>query len=657
MKVFYPLFIILLFSLELTHAQLASCKKFYVISSNPGMFYRIYSLKLNGTPLGLAPTNLSHWVSTLGYEGLPIYTGNTPDVTINNNQAVPENEVAYGDVYGNNITYTNFTIIGSAWFIPPETGVYKFSIAADSAAELMIVNNTNAYCCVNATNKDISEQFIITSIPSMPETQNPEGEVYLYAGFRYQMYLSYINQNSSAYLYPSYIAPDGTYSGINGNIYQINNQNSSELVTCNYDVGVYTTTLPWTGTARTTAYQEFYMVEASNYVTVQDWIIIGEPPVSTTTSVSSLVFNPESSVGSSLSVVNSTSRINSLSSSDVPTFSPTSNNVTYISEEPSTFAASFITSTGNISELTSTVSVQIVEPVSSAFINITSISKDNFETHNVVPSSSNENDFISSGISANVRGYSSTQQEITSIPVAPVSKTSMSNDLGYSSENDFYSNSTRKLTSSVIGSMNIGSSSTEVLAPSLTDNELSYSSTKTLGPISTSSTMISSVSDNDIPVSTIQVVVTQSTTATTFTCPESQATYISIITTAIIETIGYPYPGFISVAGIFENTDAVQEKTFVTTITSIVYPKSTVFQSPSQNSIISITSQQPIIPRISTTAALSQKEQGESSTDTKPTEASSFFTFLPGHNGGLKLQLELDDLFISFLLSIIVFIL
>lgn len=190
---------------------MANCNKFFIEDSTPGYWYSLYHLDLNGVPYSMAPTNLSHWISHLGFYGIPFASGNTNSIGINNFATVPENEVQYGDVFGNNITTTNFSMIASAWYIPQKTGWFQFTLHSYSAGELSITNYTSAYCCSHATNIGMDEQFTLTSIPSMPEAQNPSGQVYLYKGFKYQMLMSYINLNGSAYYYIEERDPDGYY--------------------------------------------------------------------------------------------------------------------------------------------------------------------------------------------------------------------------------------------------------------------------------------------------------------------------------------------------------------------------------------------------------------------------------------------------------------
>ena len=274
--------------------QLATCNRYFVADTNPGYWYSIYPLELNGVPYSMAPTNLSYWISKLGFYGIPLYSGNTKQFSINNFATVSDDEVQYGDVYGHNITSTNFSATISAWYIPPKTGWYKLKLMSYSAAELVITNYTTAYCCNNTSHYGLWEQFTLTSIPSMPEVENPSGQVYLYQNFKYQMLISFINLNSTAYLYLQVVDPDGAYITTDWGAQQMNTENGTELVTCNYTVGYSTTTLPWTGLSTIEETQKYYKIMSGGYVTFQIWDVFGTP-YGPSSSIASLTSQDESS--------------------------------------------------------------------------------------------------------------------------------------------------------------------------------------------------------------------------------------------------------------------------------------------------------------------------------------------------------------------------
>ncbi|KAG0658392.1 hypothetical protein C6P45_002191 [Maudiozyma exigua] len=240
----------------------------------------MYNLDLNSPPPNVPLTALDRWLSLFFFVGTPIYSGNTDNINFNIFSDVSNNEVSYGKIFGNNITTTNFTFSTTAWFLAPKTGWYTFNInvkSNSSAAALMLVNYTDAYCCTNVKNNAISQQFQVSSIPSLPAAENPSDKVYLFRNFKYNMLMSYIHLAGDASLDISYTDPDGYYGDINTNVYQMNSNNFSEVVTCNYDVASFTTTTPWTGTGTTTMYQQLYRVQPNNFVAIQNWDIIGIP--------------------------------------------------------------------------------------------------------------------------------------------------------------------------------------------------------------------------------------------------------------------------------------------------------------------------------------------------------------------------------------------
>lgn len=260
--------------------EFATCNKVFITNSNPGIYYKIYSLGLNSPPPNVPLTVLNKWLSLFFFVGPPIYSGNTNDINFNILSNVPNNEVSYGKIFGNNITITNFTFSSSAWFFAPKTGWYTFNIKVNSnssGAALMLVNNTDAYCCTDIKNNAMNQQFQVSSIPSLPAAENPSDKVYLFKNFKYNMLMSYIHLAGDASLHVSYTDPDGYYGDINSNVYQMNSNNFSEVVTCNYNVASLTTTIPWSGTGTTTMYQQIYKIQPNNFVAIQNWDIIGIP--------------------------------------------------------------------------------------------------------------------------------------------------------------------------------------------------------------------------------------------------------------------------------------------------------------------------------------------------------------------------------------------
>ncbi|GMM56597.1 hypothetical protein DAKH74_032130 [Maudiozyma humilis] len=310
----YALLTLLSYLLHYAYGQMANCNKLFIEDTNPGYWYSLYHLDLNGVPYGRAATNMSDWISHLAFYGVPFASGNTNSIGINNFATVSENEVQYGDVFGNNITTTNFSMVASAWYIPQKTGWFQFTLRSHSAGELSITNYTSAYCCSHATNIGLYEQFTLTSIPSMPEAQNPSGQVYLYKGFKYQMLMSYINLNGSAYYYIEERDPDGAYITTDWSVQQMNAQNDSELVTCNYTVGYTTATVPWTGLSTIEETQQYYKI-ISGHVTFQVWDLIGTP-YGPSSSISHLTSEEESSsIDASTSLLESSSSSSSMESS------------------------------------------------------------------------------------------------------------------------------------------------------------------------------------------------------------------------------------------------------------------------------------------------------------------------------------------------------
>lgn len=584
-----------------TIPPLAICNRLFVENTLPGYYYRIYPIPLNGVPYGMPATNTTDWVSRLGFMGMPLYSGNVPDISFNQYFTSTPGDVQYGEVFGNNITTTNFTMSGSAWFIPAETGWFNIFLVTQSAGELMIVNSTSAYCCVNATDNRVDQQFILTS-----DNNTVSGYVYLYQGLHYQLTTSFVNQNGNAYYYTYMITPSGAYDGINNYVRQMNAGDPNEVVTCDYDVGWYTTTMPYGGTVTTTAHQELYKILASNRVTLQEWELIGIPsalytPPATSTTISSS--STSSSSGSSSSNSNSVSSGSiSYSSSSVEIFSSSTYSSVLSSPVTSYVSSSndqsLETSTSVFTSYNGTVSVGLfngsyvltsyTEPKSSSSSMGSSLSAINGDftisrlansssTDEGVPSSSNIIISQSGMASASlVRNMQSAIENDSSSAISVYSYVSSVCSYLYSSSGPIFNNISESSLSSS-GKEAFSGTTPVVSSSSVLSTTVIQESASSFGASGVAPGYMSSVTPDHLNptitsfTGTSRIVVV----SVPISMPEfgNEQTIITVITTTVVETDGYDCRGYISLIGFPDDSKNVVKRTITTTITSIMCPR------------------------------------------------------------------------------------
>lgn len=263
---------------NVANAQIANCKRSFVGPSPPGFYYSLYQVDLNGTPLDMTGKNPAEIVNSIGYFTPAIFQGNTANLDFDIPVSVGENTTEEGNVYGNDITVTNFTMIASSWLQVPESGFYTFDISTDTAAALHIINNTEYYCCTVGMPAN-APQFKITSSPSVPISNNPSGTVYLYGGFQYAMYVSYMHLNGSASFDMTMTDPSGiTHTDLSGYVNEYNWLNFDEIVTCQYSVENITTSIQWLGSATTTfTTMTRILQDPVGSVVVNDIQVVGVP--------------------------------------------------------------------------------------------------------------------------------------------------------------------------------------------------------------------------------------------------------------------------------------------------------------------------------------------------------------------------------------------
>ncbi|SMN17675.1 hypothetical protein, no similarity [Maudiozyma saulgeensis] len=490
------------------NCQMAQCRNKFISGTNPGVYYEIYPLALNGVPYNTRKAKLSTYLSTLSFYGTPIYSGNAPGLDFNAPVSVGEDEIAYGTIYGNEITVTNFSMAVGAWVLVPETGWYTFNIQADSAAELFIVNSTGVYCCENPYDNSFNQQFMLTSIPSEPDVEQPSGQVFLYSNFYYELLYSYINLNSSASFSVEITDPSGNvYSDITPFVMQMNARNDSEIVTCNYVIQDFFKTVPWTGTAITTLATEWtYTTDSTGGVILQELQVIGTPNEDSTSHIWSSSQTTSKSIIESQSgslLANATNEFTDFIStssttditSDISSTSDVTSSLSSTSDVTETsFPTSGVTSTGSSSsDVTSSISSSsdVTDAISSINTKeLASSSGSNMESSSIVKESSisSVNTFANEGSDTSLNGNFVSRSQSTgyqSSSILTATKTSTSEVILSSGENGVTVNGSSSGTDQIVSKTEINvnalSTSSKTLNSYSTVLESSISSKGFLG--------------------------------------------------------------------------------------------------------------------------------------------------------------------------------
>ena len=265
---------------RISNVLATECKQLYVSDTPPGVFYMLYPNNLNTSPYPGA--TLSNILSTLSFPFLPLYNGTYRDISLNIPTTVGGNQIETGLVFDNEITTTNFSMTAFAWLRVPVSGNYTFTIKADTAAEVYIVDHVGAYCCPPFDN-NYPDQFRVTSIPAEPSLEIPTGTVQLYTGYSYELMISYMHFNGSAVLDISITDPAGiVHNGIGDFSTNMDLYDTTQLVTCDYGIQENTTIFPWTiNITSTISTWSDFRTNSDGDITLYEVFIVGTPGKST----------------------------------------------------------------------------------------------------------------------------------------------------------------------------------------------------------------------------------------------------------------------------------------------------------------------------------------------------------------------------------------
>ena len=143
---------------------------------------------------------------------------------------------AHSNVFGNDITITNFTMNMTAYYIPPTSGIYTFYLEADDDAGLRL---GGARACCGNVSQNVGNKFDLFAT-----LDGARLSVELDSNLVYPMELVYVNRLTQSRLNISVIKPGSdSYSPLE-NLYQIDWSKQ--------ECPVQTSTLPWQGTFTTT---------------------------------------------------------------------------------------------------------------------------------------------------------------------------------------------------------------------------------------------------------------------------------------------------------------------------------------------------------------------------------------------------------------------
>ena len=356
-------------------AEIVDCKMNWVSPSQQGFYYELYPLPLNGRPSGYDGQSMQQIINWQSFNESPLFKGVETDMNFDVVGNYGPNDTANGQIYGNNITVSNFTMMGRGWIIVPTNGIYTFSISADFAAGIRITNYTSNYC-PNPYDASANMQFSISSYPTWPQNQTTTQSVYLDAGFPYMIQLAYIHVNGSPKLDISMTDPDGVYyDGIGDFVEEFDLYNPYDLVTNAYVRFIDNITVGYSGNSTT-------LLSLSSTGTIYDWTnitvttfyIYGTPtPYVSTTPISSVMSS--SSVATSMvsdSAANSSSTLSEYTGSqslNASTCTSTSNSVLSVSNVTSSaINGTALISSSEQPSTSSALSSSIAVVTSSAFV-------------------------------------------------------------------------------------------------------------------------------------------------------------------------------------------------------------------------------------------------------------------------------------------------
>lgn len=259
--------------------------------------------------------------------------------------------ITNGELHGYPITISNFSVEYTGWFVPKETGTYKFQIGqTDDATLLQLYDSSNFLCCEGSSGYN----FTLYSIQYYDNLAIHTGKMDMIAGEAYPMKIVYFNRDAVAIQTISFTDPKGVvHKTFNG-------------------------------------YAKYYDGLVCPHENDEDVNLSSELSTATTTSSNDIMVSESTS--SSTTTVSQLTYISSTTVSDDPTVSQSiTSSGTIVSESTSSFdtVVSKSTSASITSEFQSTsMSSVIASQSTSTIVNIFSTTSAN-EINNITVTQSN----------------------------------------------------------------------------------------------------------------------------------------------------------------------------------------------------------------------------------------------------------------------------
>ena len=294
---------------------------------------------------------------------------------------IPDNSDNMTTLFDQSIDGTNFGVIFNRFFVPNITGSYKFSVSADGAGLVSIMNSFDYYCCQNVSNDgydpgDADANFQAKFSNVIADTGNSsdikEVTLYLEAGSVSLLQMVAINRGGEGRFNFAIIDPNGkSLVGLPGYIADVD-----ITPTCNKIV----TSIETANVSSTTTYSSDFLTTTANELEIPEYqttyyvfvpYIASTSSSSTSSASSSLVsseitssttstYNISTAVSSNSISYNETASLLSSTLTDIPNsskFSSTSTSGVSSESSPNSAISSYASSSSILSVSETTISL------------------------------------------------------------------------------------------------------------------------------------------------------------------------------------------------------------------------------------------------------------------------------------------------------------
>ena len=396
-----PFLLVTLTSLRYVAADLATCLMNYIPPTGQGLEYVLYGQVYHTRPTAFDGQNPIAITDRNIAMAPALYKGNFSAFSISTNiVSSAGTDIVQGGLFGDPITLSNFSMTIDAWLRVPQSGYYTFIIQSDYGAVMTIANDTSSLCNANPYTNSGPDVFVINNVAK------PTGQVYLYAGFPYEVSITYVHPTGDPLLTVAAITPSGGYAADIGRYLSQLDVWSTPQYTLNYALVTKTNATGWSGTTTslisvastaTTGIDGTLTVTTTYYIATPT-VTLSSRASSTSTSTSSTSTELSTSISSETSiaiessstsssvVVSSSLVVESVNSSSIISSSTvftsvsslesssTVSNVTssYSSESPSTLGVNSTVLTPPLESVPSAVSSIVSEVASGSSLSYSS---------------------------------------------------------------------------------------------------------------------------------------------------------------------------------------------------------------------------------------------------------------------------------------------